>query len=197
MGATPMRVVRDEADRVKYLVMFESELCEQLDSSAEQLRQWAEVMPPAGQELHPDRETMEPIYQFSREKLDVYRQYAKILKTGMTVQQLKELEERDRQAKKQGKRSNFVEMYSILADECPPGLTAHALRSYCVLFLYQNRGGQMLLSKQLAAKASISEETALRHIKYLQACGLLTLAQDPPRWEFAFVPKALSRYYPT
>jgi len=192
-----MRVIRDANNRVTALVLFESELCEQLEVTYEQLRAWTELFAASGEEMHPDRETMEPVYAVTREMLDRYVQYAKILKTGMTVAQVKELERRDQKAAKAGKRSNFVEMYSILAEECPPGITAHALRSYCVLFLYQNRFGRMLLSKDLAKAADISADAALRHIKYLQAIDLLILRDNPPRWEFRFVPKAISRYYPT
>lgn len=193
-----MRIVRDdEGGRISHLLMFESELCEQLDVSAEQLRSWTALYAPVGQDIHPERETREAVYQLTREDLDRFAQYAKILKTGMSVKQVQELESRDRAARRAGKRSNFVEMYAILADECPPGVTAHALRSFSVLFLYQNRGGRMLLSADLARAAGIPEDTALRHIKYLQATGLLKLAENPPRWEFGFVPKALSRYYPS
>jgi hypothetical protein len=190
-----MRVIRDKDNRVEFLVLFESELCDQLEVTAEQLREWGDLFVPAGQDMHPDRETLEPIFRLTREQLDRFAQYAKILKTGMTLRQVKELELKDIAARKSGKRSNFLEMYSILAEECPAGITAHALRSYCVLFLYQNRGGKMLLSKDLAKAANISEDTALRHIRYLQATQLLQLAQNPPRWNFSFVPKAMSRYY--
>jgi len=195
-----MRIMRDDHHNVQGMEMFESELCEQLQLSSEQVREWGELFPPTGTAVHPERGREESIFHLSREQLETWRQYAKILKTGMTVKQVQELEKRDQQAQAEGKKASFLEMYAGLAEECPPGITAHAMRSYCTLLLYQNRGGKMLLSRQLAQAAGIPEASALRHIKYLQATGLLILGRNDrgePMWEFAFVPKALSRSYPS
>lgn len=201
-----MKVIRDKDGRVAHLVLFESELCEKLNVVAGELRQWKEIFPPSGTAVHPDRERPEPIYKLTVAELDRFEKYAKILRTGMSVQQLLELERQDKKAAKAGKNVNFLEMYALLADECPPGVTAHILRSYCVLFLYQNRARKMLLSGDLAKVAGISKEMAERHISILMSTAapvgdkpgpLLKFAQNPTRWEFAFVPKALSRYYPS
>ncbi len=186
-----MRALRDKAGRVAGLELFESELCAKLDADPSQLRAWAELIPAHGEAVHPDRETVEPTYRASAATLDRWEQYAKILKTGVTVKQVRELEARDRQGGK------FVEMYALLAEECPEGVTAHMLRSYCVLFLYQNRAGKTLMPSELAQVAGISEASAKRHVMWLQTVGLLTLGRSPARWEFKFVPKALSRYYPS
>lgn len=191
-----MEAIRDKNGRVTHLLLFEAELCEKLDVTADELRQWREVIPPDGTRVHPDRERPEPVYKVTMEQLDRYQKYAAILKTGMSIKQIRELEERDRRAREQGKTGNLLDMYALLAEECPPGITAHCLRSYCVVFLYQNRGNKMLLSRELARVANISPDTAKRHLQWLQAVGILRLAQNPPRWEFAFVPKALSKYYP-
>lgn len=180
--------------------MFESEMCNQLQVTAEQLREWAEMFPPSGKAVHPERGREEAVFRLSKEQMEQWHKYAKILLTGMTVKQVQELEGRDQKAAAEGKKSSFLDMYATLAEECPPGITAHAMRSYCTIFLYQNRGGKMLLSRQLAKVAGIPEGSALRHIKYLQATGLLVLGKDDqgnPMWEFAFVPKALTRYYPS
>lgn len=194
-----VRLLRDPGSNQQVLEMFESELCEQLSVSSDQLREWAELFPPSGTAVHPEREREETIYRYTREQMETREQYAKILKTGMTIQQVKELENRDRKMREAGKKSSFLEMYALLAEECPQGITAHTMRSYCTLFLYQNRGSRMLLSKDLAKAAGIPEQSAMRHIKYLQAVGLLTLARNEdntPRWDFAFVPRAMTRYYP-
>lgn len=195
-----MRVLQDPDSHQQVLEMFESELCEQLSVSSQQLRDWAELFPASGVAVHPEREREETIYRYTRPQLETCEQYAKILKTGMTLKQVKELEARDHKMREQGKKSSFLEMYALLAEECPPGITAHTMRSYCTLFLYQNRGSRMLLSKDLAKAAGIPEKSAMRHIKYLQAVGLLTLARNDdntPRWDFAFVPRAMTRYYPS
>lgn len=194
-----MRIMRDEQHNIQGMEMFESEMCEQLQLTAEQIREWGQLFPSSGTAVHPERGQEEFIFRISREQMENWRRYAKILKTGMTVKQVQELEVRDQKAQAEGKKSSFLDMYAVLAEECPPGITAHAMRSYCTLLLYQNRGGKMLLSRQLAQAAGIPEASALRHIKYLQACGLLALTrndQGEPMWEFAFVPKALSRSYP-
>jgi len=194
-----MKVLRDSSG-TQTLELFEGEMCEQLQVTSEQIRQWVELFPVAGSKLHPERERDEAIYHVSREQMELYEQFAKILKSGMTVKQVRELAGRDIRSREQGKAGKFVEMYSLLAEECPPGITAHAMRSYCTLFLYQNRKDTMLLSRDLSRAASIPEASAMRHIKYLQAVGLLSLsraADNSPRWDFAFVPKALSRYYPS
>jgi len=194
-----MRIMRDGKHNVEGMEMFESEMCEQLQLSAEQIREWGQLFPPTGTAVHPERGQEEATFRLSREQMETWRQYAKILRTGMTVKQVQELHERDIKSKAEGKKTSFLEMYASLSDECPPGITAHAMRSYCTILLYQNRGGKMLLSRQLAQAAGIPEASALRHIKYLQATGLLALGrndQGQPMWEFAFVPKALSRAYP-
>ena len=193
--ALALQPVRDESGRVQSLMLFESELCQKLDVTADALRSSPELFKPEGTAKHPDRETEEPVYRVTVEQLDRYQKYAKILKTGMTPKQVLQLEERDRKAAEAGKVSNFLDMYALLADECPPGVTAHALRTYCVVFLYQNRGKKMLLAKDLAKIADIPEETAKRHLRWLQATGVLRFADNPRRWEFEFVPKALSKYY--
>lgn len=194
-----VRILRDPDSQQQVMEMFESELCEQLQISSDQLREWEEMFPSSGSAVHPEREREETIYRYSRDQMESCEQYAKILKTGMTIKQVRELETRDRKMKAQGKKSSFLEMYALLAEECPPGITAHTMRSYCTLFLYQNRASRMLLSKDLAKAAGIPEQSAMRHIKYLQAVGLLTLARNAdnsPRWDFAFVPRAMTRYYP-
>lgn len=194
-----VRVLQDPDSNQQILELFESEICEQLQITAEQIREWSELIPAAGSAIHPEREQEEAIYRFTREEMETCEQCAKVLKTGMTVKQVEELIKRDRKQQKAGKKSSFLEMYSILAEECPPGITAHAMRSYCTLFLYQNRGGRMLLARDLARAAGIPEQSAKRHIKYLQAVGVLSLGRNEdgsPRWDFAFVPRALSRYYP-
>lgn len=190
-----MEVVRDEENRVRFMVLFEAELCEKLDIPAGQLREWRELFPPDGAAVHPDRETKEPIFKLTVEHLDRYVKYAKILRTGMSISQVRELERKDDLSKQAGQAANMLDMYSLLAEECPPGVTAHVLRTYCVVFLYQNRGKKMLLARELARVAGIPEDNAKRHLRYLQAVGALRLAQNPTRWEFAFVPKALSKYY--
>lgn len=172
-------------------------MCEQLQVTSGELRSWHELIPPSGSAMHPDREREEPQYQVSQEEMRRYESYANILGTGMSVEQVKELEARDRKAVAEGKKATFLDMYSLLAEECPPGITAHCLRSYCVVLLYQNRADKMLLAAQLAQLANVPLATAKRHLRYLQAVGLLRLAQNPNRWEFAFVPRALSRYYPS
>ena len=195
-----VRLMKDPESQQQLLELYESEMCEQLQVTAEQLREWHELIPAAGSAMHPERERQEAVYRFTRHQLETCEQCAKILKTGMTVKQVSELIIRDQKKLEAGKKSSFLEMYALLAEECPAGITAHAMRSYCTLFLYQNRGSRMLLSKDLARAAGIPEASAMRHIKYLQAVGVLSLGrndQNAPCWDFSFVPKALNRYYPS
>jgi len=195
-----VRLLKDPESHQQILELFESEMCQQLSVTAEQLREWAELFPVAGQAVHPEREKQEAIYRYTRPEMESCEQAAKILKTGMTVKQVQELINRDSKQRKAGKKSSFLEMYAMLAEECPPGITAHAMRSYCTLFLYQNRGSRMLLSRDLARAAGIPEDSAKRHIKYLQAVGILSLGRNQdnsPRWDLSFVPAALSRYFPS
>ena len=194
-----MKILRDRNNNITAMEMFESEMCQQLNITSEQIRDWQECFPSNGTATHPERGTQEAVFHISKADMDLWNKYAKVLRTGMTVKQVQELHNRDVKAAEEGKKTSFLDMYANLADECPPGITAHAMRSYCTIFLYQNRGNKMLLSRQLAKAAGIPEGSALRHIKYLQATGLLMLGRNSdgePQWEFAFVPKALTRYYP-
>lgn len=191
-----MQTLRDPKTNAIVFVLFEGELCDRLDVTADELRSWPELIPASGTAMHPDRETVEPLYRASQEQLDEWERYARILRTGMSEKQVLELVRRDSAQRKAGKQPTFVKMYSRLAGECPPGITAHAMRSYCTVLLHQNRAGRMLLAKDLAKAAGIPEATAKRHLRYLQAVGLLKLSKEPLRWEFALVPQALSRYYP-
>jgi hypothetical protein len=197
-----MEPIRDKDGRVLSMVLFESEMCEYLNVAAEDLRSYEKLIAPTGTKVHPEREREERIFNVTREQLEVYARYAKILGTGMTVEQVKELQQQDDAAAKAGKKAMFVDTYAVLAEECPPGITAHALRSYSALLVHQRRRGVMMLPKDLARAANISEETAKRHIQFLMAMHhpetsspLLRMEENPDRWEFAFVPRALTRYY--
>ncbi len=180
-------------DQSGHYTLFESELCDELALAPDQLREWGEMFPPSGSMMHPDRAMLEPYFVLDSAQLRQWTHFAKILRTGMAPAQVKELAARDAKAADRGQRSRFVEMYAALAEECPPGITAHCLRSYCTVLLFQNRFGKMLLAKDLASSAGIPESAAKRHLRYLQAVGLLTLNREEMRWEFAMVPRALSQ----
>lgn len=183
--------IRNVQGIVTHLQLWEGELCEQLDCTAGQLRTWYRLIPPAGTAQHPQRETQEPYYIVSKEDLTRATQHASILRSGMTVEHILELQARDAQLVTLGKKPSYLNMYALLAKDCPPGITAHALRTYSVVLTYQNRGGRMLMAKELAPLASITYEAAKNHLRYLQAVGLLKLAQNPLRWEFSMVPQAM------
>lgn len=175
---------------------FESELCERWGIPAGRLREWTTVIPPTATRKHPLRGKIEPFYQATEADLEKWHQYAQILNAGLTLKQLQELRERDQAMEKINKPGRMIEMYALLAQECQPGITPHVLRSLCVVILYQNRLGKMLLAHDLAQAAGIHPASARRHLEYLQITGALRLHMQPPRWEFSFTPQALSRYYP-
>lgn len=168
---------------------FESELCLEWNVYASDLQSWHEIIPATGEKIHPARNKPEFFYQASKKQFDLWSQYAKILKAGLTIKQLQELLQKDNDGK-------LLESYALLAEECPENVTPHMLRSYCIVLFYQNRYNQTLTSKQLAQIAGISVETAKRHLIFLQnGANLLRFYTQPPKWEFDFVPKAFFKYY--
>lgn len=192
-----MQKIRDRStNQVVGFLYFQGELCEILNCTSDDLRAWADLMPPSGTQMHPDREIPEAVYKVSLEDVEQYKRYAAIIRTGMTPAQVAELQSRDEKSRKAGKAGNFVDMYARLAAECPPGITAHAMRSYCTVLLAQNRHDKTLMVSELARAAQIPETTAKRHLQYLQKVGMLKFNVDQKRWEFRFVPAALSKHLP-
>ena len=181
-----MEMVKDHKGKVEKVVLFASELCQLTNMDAAELETWGELFPHKGSGQRTSLGGTEKKYEYSLEELDKVKKRVKLLKTGMTVRQVPQIEER-----------GFLDAYALLADDCPANITPHMLRTYCVLLVYQNRGNKMLLGEELAKKTGIPVETAKRHIMYLISVNLLHMAQGPTRWEFAFVPKALNRFFPS
>lgn len=156
-------------------VIDSGQLAALLNCSPQQLADWSALLPsPTASGFSVDALTVERL-----------RQQTAVLKSGMTVEQVKELTERDRSGK-------LLARYALLAEDCPANVTAHMLRSLCVVILAQNRQGRMLTPSQLAQAAGLDLETAKRHLRILQAVGLLHASEERDRWEFAFVPRAIS-----
>lgn len=147
-----------------------------MNCSMEQLGAWQVLLPPAGADGG---------YLLDAAGVERLRQCAKVLGTGMTVEQVQQLERRDPSGR-------LLARYALLAEDCPANVTAHILRSLCVVILAQNRQGRMLAPRELAAAAGLDVESAKRHLRVLQAVGLLRASAERDRWEFAFVPRAIS-----
>ena len=180
-----MDVIRDRKGKIKKIALFEAELCQETKLTAQELEQWSELFPHVGWGKRDKMSGQEKKYEYTLEGLETAKKRAKLLKAGMTIKQIPQIEER-----------KFLDAYAVLADDCPKNITPHMLRSYCVLIVYQNRAQQMILAKELAEKAGIPAETAKRHIMYLINMKLLRVEDNPQRWEFNFVPRALNRFFP-
>lgn len=181
-----MEVVKNNKGRVQKVTLYASELCKLTDMSAEELEAWGELIPHSDWGRPNSIGGVEKKFEFKLDELEKIKKYVKLLQKGMTVQQIPQIEAR-----------GFLDAYALLADDCPPEITPHMMRSYCVLLVYQNRGQRMLLAEDLAKKADIPPETAKRHIMFLLSMNLLRVAQNPRRWEFEFVPRALNRFFPS
>ena len=156
-------------------IISEERLCQLLDCSSEQLAEWTELLP----------QMQAGGFMLDSDELQSLRQAVKVLKSGMTANQVGELIDRDRSGK-------LLTRYALLAEDCPANVTAHMLRSLCVVILAQNRQQRMLSPSELADASGIDVETAKRHMRILQAVGLLHASADKRSWEFAFVPRAIS-----
>lgn len=181
-----MEIIRDDSGKVKKVALFEAELCQVTGLTSDQLEKWATLFPHEDWGKRDALSGVEKKFEYDIEGLETAKKRAKLLKAGMTTQQIPQIEER-----------GFLDAYALLAEDCPSNITPHMLRSYCVLIVYQNRGQKMLLAEELAKKAGVPEETAKRHIMYLIQKGLLRVAQNPQRWEFSFIPRALNRFLPS
>lgn len=121
---------------------------------------------------------------------DLARNRAAILRTRMSREALANIE-----------AEGMLDSYAKLAVDCPEGITAHVYRSYVTVYLMQVQHGVMLDAAALAERAGLAEpdpidgtprrsvELAKRHLRLLQAVGVLTRGAE--RWEFTHVPAIL------
>lgn len=171
---------------IKY---FESELCFKWNIISEQLNLFSSVIPVAGKEINSLHGQLEPYYQGDKTDFQRWEWYAKILSKGTSIQQLQELIEKD---KYMPPEKSLIALYAALADECIDNITPHILRTYCIVIFYQQKHNKALFSKELSKVANITEETAFRHLVFLQrGVGLLKFNTAPISWSFEFIPEVL------
>jgi hypothetical protein len=155
-----------------------------LDITIEDLIAWTDLLPPA------EGEGEGAIYRVSgKGELEILKKRAKVLTTRMTEEAVLAVE-----------KAGMLDSYAALAEDCPEGVTAHIWRSYGLIVLMQGRYGQMIGPEELAERAGLVEadkktgkmkpsvDIATRHIRILQALGLLEAQND--RWEHQGLPLA-------
>lgn len=178
------RRVLDDAGRVQYVELAGSEMAKLCGADLEQLVAWEELVPPyAGSGA-------DATYRYADEDaLRLARQRAAVLRTRMSIEAVRSVEQEGRLA-----------AYAALASDCPEGITAHVYRSYLIVCLMQQQHDIMLDAQALAERADLNEfepltnrvepspDLARKHLRLLQAVGLLRNAGD--RWEFSGLPAA-------
>lgn len=127
----------------------------------------------------------------SKRDLEELRKRAQILRTGMSESSIATLQKR-----------NLLDAYAALATDCPPGVTAHAWRSYGLVVLMQARHGVMIGAEELAQRAKIEVAMAEKHLQLLTGFRHLrpvkageVVAGKPvseARWEHNGLPSAWS-----
>jgi len=178
------RRILDERGRVQYVELAGEEMARLCGVDVEQLQSWSELVPPhagAGADA---------VYRYrSEDDLRLARQRAAVLRTRMSIEAVRNVEAEGRLA-----------AYAALAQDCPEGITAHVYRSYLIVCLMQQQHDIMLDAEALAGRAGLNEyepltdrvepspELARKHLRLLQAVGLLRNAGD--RWEFSGLPAA-------
>lgn len=178
------RRVLDDAGRVLYVELGAGEMAKLCACDVAQLAEWTALVPPHSG--HGE----DAVYRFAGEDdLRLARQRAAVLRTRMSVDAVRNVESEGRLA-----------AYAALASDCPEGITAHVYRSYLIVCLMQQQHQIMLDADALADRAGLNEyepltdriepspELARKHLRLLQAVGLLRNAGD--RWEFSGLPAA-------
>jgi hypothetical protein len=163
------------------------ELMSQLRVSDEQLSEWAELIGPEGDE-----------YIFDASELRAIAQRVAVLRTGMSVDDVRGVE-----------AAGFLAGYAELAQDAPPGITAHVWRSYAVIVLYQTQQMTALNAYELAEIAQLKEvnpltgefeespDLAKMHIRLLH--GMRTEDGEPylrlrdGTWEHQGLPQCLQK----
>jgi hypothetical protein len=155
------------------------------ETAADTLARWGKVIPA----LRVDDGTA--VYGFASVKeLNQIKKRAALLRTQMSETAVQNIEAK-----------GLLDAYAALAEDCPPGITAHVWRSYGLIVLMQIRYGQMLDANELAQRAGLTEAdretgervvgvaTAERHIRLLRALGYLE--EGTGRWEGQWQHKGL------
>jgi len=162
--------------------MAESVLGVELES----LAGWTKVIPP-------DRGSgADAIYAVKKpEDLNLLKKRAALLRTQMTETAVKNVE-----------KEGLLDAYSALAEDCPPGITAHVWRSYGLVVLMQIRYGKMIGADELARRAGMIRiesgkeipdvEMAAKHLRLLNALGFLEKGRGDwdGQWQHQGLPKA-------
>jgi hypothetical protein len=155
-----------------------------LGVEVEDLIQWTERIPvERGQGL-------EAIYAVKDvSEMNLLKKRAALLRTRMSQPAVKNVE-----------AAGLLDAYAALAEDCPPGVTAHVWRSYGVVVLMQTRYGKMIGPEQLATQARLVKpggkkkdvdiEMAEKHLRLLQALNLLRANREEGRWEHQGLPKS-------
>ena len=149
----------------------------------ERLLEWKSLIPPARGEGE------DAVYAVrTREELATLRKRAALLRTNMNEKAVAAVEE-----------AGLLDAYAALAEDCPPGITAHVWRSYGLIVLMQVRYGKKIGAEELARRANLVKldengkpvpdvETAAKHIRLLVALGYL--AEEDGRWKHQGLPKS-------
>lgn len=103
--------------------------------------------------------------------------------------------------------AGLLDSYAQLSEDCPAGITAHVWRSYGLIVFMQLKYKRMIDAKELAERAGLTDidpltgklvtsvATAERHLRLLQALGLLEVMHDDGKawsgqWRHQGLPKA-------
>jgi hypothetical protein len=159
------------------------EMAELLGVAVEDLDGWKSTIPP----YHEPGATIYSVK--SVEDLNLIRKRVALLKTRMSEAAVRSVEE-----------AGLLDAYAALAEDCPPGVTAHVWRSYGLIVLLQTRYGKMIGPEELARRAGLTEihaetgerqlgvDLARKHIRIL--VSLNHLRQVEGRWEHHGLPKS-------
>lgn len=124
-------------------------------------------------------------------EMELFRQRAALLSTGMSETAVKNVEQ-----------AGLLKAYADLAQDCPPGITAHVWRSYALIVLMQIKYGLMIDAHELAKRAKINKEEdgqlvpdvdlAEKHLRLLAGIGYLLPGQGEwsGQWKHKGLPKA-------
>jgi len=115
-----------------------------------------------------------------QQEMNLYRQRAALLRTGMSETAVKNVEQ-----------AGLLKGYTDLAVDCPEGITVHVWRSYALIVLMQIKYGLMIDARELAKRAKINKqedgktvpdiEMAEKHFRLLAGIGYLQRGEG--QWE--------------
>jgi hypothetical protein len=183
-----MKRLKDKTGTVVALELNADEMAKALGVRVEDLEMWTRSVPPASVD--------NGIFLYrvgSPKDVQLLKKRAALLRTRMTEEAVARVE-----------AEGLLDAYSALAEDCPPGITAHVWRSYGLVVLMQVRYGKMLDAVELAERAGLQEEdpetgamrpsvaTATQHLRLLRGLGFLREGDQDwkGQWRHQGLPRA-------